>query len=101
MPLSNRRNRLVSFRLTDPEYRDVAAASEKAGARSISEFARSLVTMVVNSDPDKRPTGRENIDFLHLRLSVQALQAQVDELTSQRKQNAAAASGATRELKCD
>lgn len=37
------RKRLVNFRVTDQEFEQIKIASERQGARCISEFARSLM----------------------------------------------------------
>lgn len=37
------RRRLINFRVTDQEFEKIKAASDRQGARCISEFARSLM----------------------------------------------------------
>lgn len=37
------RKRLVNFRVTDQEFEKIKSASDRQGARCISEFARSLM----------------------------------------------------------
>jgi hypothetical protein len=41
MSVSNPRNRILLFRLTQDEYEALQAASSERGARSLSEFARA------------------------------------------------------------
>ena len=43
MAVSKPRNRIVIFRLTQDEYRQLESVSTAGGARSLSEFARSKV----------------------------------------------------------
>jgi hypothetical protein len=45
----NRRDRLVIFRLSQEEYQMLKAASERHGARNLSDFTRSEVLSVLNS----------------------------------------------------
>jgi hypothetical protein len=47
--MHNPRNRLVSLRMTDEEYDRLRGASEGQGARSVSEFARSLLLSTSHS----------------------------------------------------
>ena len=42
MPLLKRRSRIVSFRLSDEEYDSLKNVSATSGARSVSEFTRSV-----------------------------------------------------------
>jgi hypothetical protein len=50
MPSNLRRDRLVVFRLTKEEYRLLQAACTAAGRRSVSEFTRSELLSIVQSD---------------------------------------------------
>jgi uncharacterized protein (DUF1778 family) len=45
----NRRDRLVIFRLSQDEYEMLKAASERNGARNLSDFTRGEVLNAVNS----------------------------------------------------
>ena len=47
--LSNRRDRLVIFRLSQDEYDKLKAASERNGARNLSDFTRTEVLNALNS----------------------------------------------------
>jgi hypothetical protein len=44
--VQHRRNRLVSFRVSDEEYEWLRDTSVAQGARSISDFARKAITSV-------------------------------------------------------
>jgi hypothetical protein len=50
MSSSLRRDRLVVFRLTQEEYRLLQAACTAAGRRSVSEFTRTELLSIVQSD---------------------------------------------------
>jgi hypothetical protein len=49
---SNRRDRLVIFRLSQDEYQKLKDASERQGARNLSDFTRGEVLNAVNSRAD-------------------------------------------------
>lgn len=42
MPTHKQRSRIVSFRLSEEEYDSLLSATETCGARSVSEFTRSV-----------------------------------------------------------
>lgn len=44
------RKRLVNFRVTDQEFDEIKMASDRQGARCISEFARSLMLGNLTAD---------------------------------------------------
>ena len=48
----NRRDRLVIFRLSQDEYQMLKAASERKGARNLSDFTRGEVLNALNSRAD-------------------------------------------------
>jgi hypothetical protein len=50
MAILKRRTRLVSFRLSEDEYKILEGHCESVGARSISEFARSALQRCVAVD---------------------------------------------------
>ena len=50
MPSNLRRDRLVVFRLTKEEYRLLQLACAAAGRRSVSDFTRSELLSIVQSD---------------------------------------------------
>ena len=45
----NRRDRLVIFRLSQDEYDKLKAASERNGARNLSDFTRTEILNSLNS----------------------------------------------------
>jgi uncharacterized protein with PIN domain len=45
----NRRDRLVIFRLSQDEYEKLKAASERTGARNLSDFTRGEILNALNS----------------------------------------------------
>jgi uncharacterized protein (DUF1778 family) len=66
----NRRDRLVIFRLSQDEYQMLKAASERHGARNLSDFTRGEVLSVLNS----RETGN------HIERSFSSMQQNMAEL---------------------
>ena len=42
MPIQKKRSRIVSFRLSDEEYDSLKSVTASRGARSVSEFTRSV-----------------------------------------------------------
>jgi hypothetical protein len=49
--MMKRRSRTVSFRLSDEEYRSLKSVSATCGARSVSEFTRSVACRM-NASPN-------------------------------------------------
>lgn len=49
MSVSNPRNKLVNFRLSDQEFQKLGIACNVSGARSLSDFARTAVLSAVLS----------------------------------------------------
>lgn len=49
MPIVRRRSRLVTFRVSADEYRELADSCLETGARSIAEFSRAAVLENVQS----------------------------------------------------
>lgn len=58
------RKRLVNFRVTEQEFERIKIASDRQGARCISEFARSL--MLGNLDSDSPSDFRDSLDDMLL-----------------------------------
>jgi hypothetical protein len=50
MPIPKRRSRTVSFRLSDEEFNFLKSTSERRGARSVSEFTRSVACTVNDNE---------------------------------------------------
>jgi hypothetical protein len=59
MAMFKRRTKLVSFRLSDEEYEKIQGACIAEGARSISEFARSVLQRTTASN-GHHPAGNGN-----------------------------------------
>jgi hypothetical protein len=53
MALQKRRSRIVSFRLSPEEYDSLKSFSATHGARSVSEFTRSVACLNNKSDAEK------------------------------------------------
>ena len=51
--MMKRRSKIVSFRLSDEEYDSLKNVSLNSGARSISEFTRSVACSVNDNGPEK------------------------------------------------
>ena len=68
----NRRDRLVIFRLSQDEYQMLKAASERKGARNLSDFTRGEVLKALNSRADGNHTEHT---FSSMEQSMAELQA--------------------------
>ena len=66
----NRRDRLVIFRLSQDEYDKLKAASERNGARNLSDFTRGEILNSLNSRPDGN----------HVDLTIGSIQQNVDDI---------------------
>ena len=51
--MMKRRSRIVSFRLSDEEYDSLKNVSATRGARSVSEFTRSVACNTNGDEPEK------------------------------------------------
>ena len=60
MPFLKRRNRMVIFRVTEDEYKDLKSVSEVRGARNLSDFARKELLESIRRDapPAAEVSGR-------------------------------------------
>jgi hypothetical protein len=71
MNLLTARNRVVNFRLTEDEYQTLQNACSNTGARSISDYARSVL---LGALPDhtgvQRPDMSRRIDQLEMRVTA-------------------------------
>jgi len=47
MATRNRKDRIVVFRLTESDYASLTTACRRAGARNLSDFARSVLMVAV------------------------------------------------------
>ncbi len=50
VPIQKRRSRIVSFRLSDEEYDSLKSVTASRGARSVSEFTRSVACNMGSSE---------------------------------------------------
>ena len=90
-----RRERIVSFRVSEEEYLNLCSATEAAGAHSISDFARhvachhSLVFSSATTNGNGSGNGYETVAAVDvhpapaLAVEVGKLRKRVDELTQQ------------------
>lgn len=76
------RTRLISFRLSDEEYRELAGLCESRGARSLSEFLRSALLKLAGGS---RAGGDAAVasEVQRLRKLVKALNNRVNGLSKQ------------------
>lgn len=74
MSVLTRRDRTVSFRLSEKEYQALYEFCRATGARSVSDFARTAV---------RRAVGTPSEDLSELTLQIEALNRQHGELSKQ------------------
>jgi hypothetical protein len=83
----NRRDRLVSFRLSEEEYECLRNVSVAQRARSISEFARTVLRNVVfaSGQPDEFAAARKTMEatLSHLTQSMGELSRAIAQVTHQ------------------
>lgn len=58
------RERLVYFRISEDEFRQFVSVCEQAGARSVSDLARSAVQRLI-ADGNRQREGEELADKMH------------------------------------
>ena len=72
--MMKRRSRIVSFRLSDEEYDSLKNVSATRGARSVSEFTRSVACNTHGDEPEKLERTlrvlNERMEILDKRLRV-------------------------------
>jgi hypothetical protein len=71
-----RRSKIVSFRLSDEEYKSLKNVTESRGARSVSEFTRSVACNMESEEPEKLG---DSLRVLNARM--EALVHRIDALT--------------------
>jgi uncharacterized protein (DUF1778 family) len=74
---SKPRNRIVVFRLSQEEYRSLKEASDKAGARNLSDFTRSEVLECLSSHAVDTRLARR---FTSLEQQIAVVQFQLNNL---------------------
>ncbi len=80
------RTRLISFRISEKEYEAIRAMTIAQGARSVSDFARSLAVSAINGSNSNLNNGlSRDLDFIKLRLAVQDLQLRLGEISEEFK----------------
>jgi hypothetical protein len=83
----NRRDRLVSFRLSEEEYECLRNVSIAQRARSISDFARTVLRNVVftSAQPDEFTNARKTMEatLSHLTQSMGELSRAITQVTHQ------------------
>ncbi len=83
----NRRDRLVSFRVSEEEYECLRNVSLAQRARSISDFARTVLRNVVftAAEPDEFSNARKTMEatLSHLTQSMGELSRVIAQVTSQ------------------
>lgn len=95
MPVTQPRNRVVLFRLTQEEYQHLQAACTEESARSISDFARARV---LGAPPDVSSLAKIEAKLAELSDAVERLTRVVEQNqnTSPRADAATAALGSGR-----
>ena len=80
MALANQKTRCVIFRLTEQEYDSLRLASEKAGARSLSDYTR---TGVLELTKDSALGGQVQQGFSEVNERLGEIQDLLDALSEQ------------------
>lgn len=62
MAIQKPRTRLINFRVSEEEYDQLRLASERSGARSLSDFARSAILHSFNGDSQSLVPALSGID---------------------------------------
>lgn len=62
MAIQKPRTRLINFRVSEEEYDQLRSASEKSGARSLSDFARSAILQTFDGDAQSLAPAINGID---------------------------------------
>lgn len=62
MAIQKPRTRLINFRVSEDEYDQLRQASEKSGARSLSDFARSAILHSFDGDTQSLAPAISGID---------------------------------------
>ncbi len=78
MPVLKRRNRVVNFRMSEEEYKNLEQFCISRGARSISEIARSAVFELIDGE-------EESANFGSAAERMRALQQRVKQLDGEVK----------------
>lgn len=83
------RERLVYFRISEDEFRQFASVCEQAGARSVSDLARSAVQRLI-AEGHRQKEGEELAERMHrLDKLIAAVSEQLELLTQTRMRGSA------------
>lgn len=80
MVANSKKTKMVSFRLSGEEYRLLQGACERAGARSVSELARSAMQRII-LDTGSLPMDSTEANLRELQIKLDVLTAEVDRLS--------------------
>lgn len=80
MVANSKKTKMVSFRLSGEEYRLLQGACERAGARSVSELARSAMQRVI-LDTGTLPIDSTEANLRELQIKLDVLSTEVDRLS--------------------
>jgi hypothetical protein len=76
LPIHKPRSRIVSFRLSEEEYNSLKSVSTSRGARSVSEFTRSVAC--VNAGNDGMDAIEETLQMINNKMD--AIERQLEKL---------------------
>jgi len=79
MPSLHQRNRIVVFRLSQDEYDRLRAACNAAGGRTLSDFTRSELLTLVQTDNGGSTIERKYVEIDRKLSTLQTLITQVSE----------------------
>ena len=86
MNTADRKSKMVSFRLSPEEYRQLSAVCSTQGVRSISALARVSIQRFIDVDSSKSTPNGQVED---LRLRIRTLEEKLEELAKQMDRSAA------------
>ena len=87
MVAAHRKTKMVAFRLSSDEYRLLRGACEKAGARSVSELARSAMQRIIldsgtiRLDSDTIGSSSAEASLRELQIKLDILSGEVNRLS--------------------
>jgi hypothetical protein len=75
----NKKSKMISFRLSNEEFRLLQGACSKTGARSVSELARAAMQRIIIDDSFSPAS--TDVEMRELKLKFNALAAEVQRLS--------------------
>jgi hypothetical protein len=90
MTMTERKSKMVSFRLSPEEYRQLRDACSAHGVRSVSELARSAMQGLISNHGSAIPL---HLQLQHLRDRVTLLSCEIDRLSHELQPRQTAAAG--------